>query len=64
MRSQEKRTPGDPDECARRLREVCAHVEGFGQVRMRVYGWEPCQKLLTSLELFAVEVMAKLAHLV
>ncbi|MBI3328016.1 MAG: LLM class flavin-dependent oxidoreductase [Nitrospinae bacterium] len=56
-------TAGDPDECARQLREVYEKVGGFGYVLMLVYDWEPRQKMLTSMELFAKEVMPKLTDL-
>ena len=54
---------GDPDECARKIREIHDKVGGFGHLLMLVYDWEPRQKLLTSLELLAKEVMPKLADL-
>jgi alkanesulfonate monooxygenase SsuD/methylene tetrahydromethanopterin reductase-like flavin-dependent oxidoreductase (luciferase family) len=54
---------GDPDECARKLRELYEQVGGFGHLLMLVYDWEPRQKMLTSLELLAKEVMPKLADL-
>ena len=54
---------GDPDECARKIRQVYDKVGGFGHLLMLVYDWEPRQKLLTSLELVAKEVMPKLADL-
>lgn len=54
---------GDPDTCARKIREVYEKVGGFGHLLMLVYDWEPRQKMLTSLELLAKEVMPKLAAL-
>jgi hypothetical protein len=36
-------------------------VGGFGHLLMLVYDWEPRQKMLTSLELLAKEVMPKLS---
>jgi alkanesulfonate monooxygenase SsuD/methylene tetrahydromethanopterin reductase-like flavin-dependent oxidoreductase (luciferase family) len=54
---------GDPDECVRKIREIHDKVGGFGHLLMLVYDWEPRQKLLTSLELLAKEVMPKLADL-
>jgi alkanesulfonate monooxygenase SsuD/methylene tetrahydromethanopterin reductase-like flavin-dependent oxidoreductase (luciferase family) len=54
---------GDPDECARRIRQVYEQVGGFGHLLMLAYDWEPRQKLLTSIELLAKEVMPKLSDL-
>ena len=54
---------GDPDTCARKIREVYEKVGGFGHLLMLVYDWQPRQKMLTSLELLAKEVMPKLAAL-
>jgi alkanesulfonate monooxygenase SsuD/methylene tetrahydromethanopterin reductase-like flavin-dependent oxidoreductase (luciferase family) len=54
---------GDPDECTKKIRQVYEKVGGFGHLVMLVYDWEPRQKLLTSLELLAKEVMPKLAGL-
>jgi alkanesulfonate monooxygenase SsuD/methylene tetrahydromethanopterin reductase-like flavin-dependent oxidoreductase (luciferase family) len=54
---------GDPDECARKIRELHEKVGGFGHLLMLVYDWEPRQKMLSSLELLAKEVMPKLADL-
>jgi alkanesulfonate monooxygenase SsuD/methylene tetrahydromethanopterin reductase-like flavin-dependent oxidoreductase (luciferase family) len=54
---------GDPDECARKIRAVYDKVGGFGHLLMLVYDFEPRQKLLTSLELLAKEVMPRLADL-
>ena len=54
---------GDPDECAWKIRQVYEKVGGFGHLLMLIYDWEPRQKLLTSLELLAQEVMPKLAGL-
>ena len=54
---------GDPDECARKIRQVYEKVGGFGHLLMLVYDWEPRQKLLTSLELLGKEVMPQLADL-
>jgi alkanesulfonate monooxygenase SsuD/methylene tetrahydromethanopterin reductase-like flavin-dependent oxidoreductase (luciferase family) len=54
---------GDPDECAQKIRDVYDKVGGFGHLLMLVYDWEPRQKMLTSLELLAKEVMPKLSDL-
>lgn len=54
---------GDPAECARKVRELYEKVGGFGHLLMLVYDWEPRQKMLTSLELLANEVMPKLNDL-
>ena len=54
---------GDPDECARKICELYAKVGGLGHLLMLVYDWEPRQKMLTSLELLAKEVMPKVADL-
>jgi alkanesulfonate monooxygenase SsuD/methylene tetrahydromethanopterin reductase-like flavin-dependent oxidoreductase (luciferase family) len=32
---------GDPDECARKIRQVYEKVGGFGHLLMLVYDWEP-----------------------
>ena len=45
------------------IRQVYEKVGGFGHLLMLVYDWEPRQKMLTSLELLATEVMPKLAGL-
>jgi alkanesulfonate monooxygenase SsuD/methylene tetrahydromethanopterin reductase-like flavin-dependent oxidoreductase (luciferase family) len=54
---------GDLDECARKIRDPYEKVGGFGHLLMLVYDWEPRQKMLTSLELLANEVMPKLHDL-
>jgi alkanesulfonate monooxygenase SsuD/methylene tetrahydromethanopterin reductase-like flavin-dependent oxidoreductase (luciferase family) len=54
---------GDPDGCALKIRQLYEKVGGFGHLLMLVYDWEPRQKMLTSLELLAKEVMPKLADL-
>ena len=54
---------GDPDECARKIRQVYEKVGGVGHLLMLVYDWESRQKMLMSLELLAKEVMPKLADL-
>jgi alkanesulfonate monooxygenase SsuD/methylene tetrahydromethanopterin reductase-like flavin-dependent oxidoreductase (luciferase family) len=54
---------GDPEACVRKIREVYDKVGGFGHLLMLVYDWEPRQKLLTSMELLAKEVMPKLVDL-
>jgi alkanesulfonate monooxygenase SsuD/methylene tetrahydromethanopterin reductase-like flavin-dependent oxidoreductase (luciferase family) len=52
---------GDPDACAQKIRQVYEKVGGFGHLLMLVYDWERRQKMLTSLELLAKEVMPKLS---
>lgn len=55
---------GDPDEVARRLRELYDYVGGFGQVLMIGHDWADREVALRSMRLFAHEVMPQLRDLV
>jgi alkanesulfonate monooxygenase SsuD/methylene tetrahydromethanopterin reductase-like flavin-dependent oxidoreductase (luciferase family) len=54
---------GDPEECARQLRQLYQQVGGFGTVLMICHDWDDKRKWLHSMELLAKEVMPKLGDL-
>jgi alkanesulfonate monooxygenase SsuD/methylene tetrahydromethanopterin reductase-like flavin-dependent oxidoreductase (luciferase family) len=55
---------GDPDECARQIRELHDHTGGFGNLLMLCHDWGAERaKGLRSLELLATEVLPQLADL-
>ena len=54
---------GDPDYCLRKIREVYDTVGGFGTLLQLSQDWDPPEKGLKSLDLFAKHVAPKLRDL-
>lgn len=54
---------GDPDYCLRKIREVYDTVGGFGTLLQLTQDWDPPEKGLKSLDLFAKHVAPKLRDL-
>ena len=51
---------GDPDECVRQLLRMIEETGEFGTLIMTAHDWDDREAWITSLELFAQEVMPKL----
>ena len=54
---------GSPDDVAAQIRELYAHVGGFGVLMAMGHEWRPKEKWAHSMELLAKEVMPKVADL-
>lgn len=55
---------GDPEHCLKKIREVYDRAGGFGTLLQLTQDWDPPEKGLKSLELFAKHVAPKLKDLV
>ena len=55
---------GDPDHCARQIRDVYDAVGGFGTLLQLTQDWDPPEKGWKSMELFSKHVMPQLRDLV
>ena len=51
---------GDPDDCVRQLHRMMEETGEFGTLIMTAHDWDDRESWITSLELFAREVMPKL----
>jgi limonene 1,2-monooxygenase len=54
---------GDPEHCLRKIREAYDYVGGFGTLLQLTQDWDPAEKGLKSMELFAKYVVPELKDL-